>query len=231
MVEQFVRACESKGIIPGLYYCSWDNHNRFGSLTPSDPEVGGKWPGAPFTTPAYHDFQSAQIRELLTRYGKIGEVWIDIPVVLPRHYRNRLYAEIAALQPEAMIMMNNGIDPRGELKVANTWPTDLLAVERFPPDTQHKPAWLGVPSPFVSVEGKDYDLPREYCDTVGTDWFYKEGDVPRSDAELLGLYLLSRSRGANVLFDIGPDKSGRIPKPFSEAILRLAKNRKALGLV
>jgi len=63
VVEAFVSACEKRGVLPGLYYCSWDNHNRFGSVTPSDAQLS-------FTTRAYMDFQTAQIQELLTQYGK-----------------------------------------------------------------------------------------------------------------------------------------------------------------
>jgi alpha-L-fucosidase len=36
VVEAFVNACEKRGVLPGFYYCSWDNHNRFGSRTYSD---------------------------------------------------------------------------------------------------------------------------------------------------------------------------------------------------
>ncbi|MCX6970328.1 MAG: hypothetical protein NTV93_09270 [Verrucomicrobia bacterium] len=54
-----------------------------------------------FTTREYQDFQSAQIEELLTHYGKVGEVWIDIPTVLPRFYRQELYHQISSLQPDA----------------------------------------------------------------------------------------------------------------------------------
>jgi len=36
VVETFVKACEMRGVLPGFYCCSWDNHNRFGSRTPSD---------------------------------------------------------------------------------------------------------------------------------------------------------------------------------------------------
>ena len=39
VVEKFVTACREKGVLPGFYYCSWDNHNRFGSRTWSD-EIG-----------------------------------------------------------------------------------------------------------------------------------------------------------------------------------------------
>ncbi|HDY89148.1 MAG TPA: twin-arginine translocation signal domain-containing protein, partial [bacterium] len=70
VVEKFVKACDKRGIKPGFYYCSWDNHNRFGSKTPSD----GGWNGMnsfpqtqvenlpPYTTSLYQNFQTAQIK-------------------------------------------------------------------------------------------------------------------------------------------------------------------------
>ena len=41
VVERFCRACEKRGVLPGLYYCSSDNHHRFGSRTRLD--VNGTW--------------------------------------------------------------------------------------------------------------------------------------------------------------------------------------------
>ncbi|MCX5758540.1 MAG: alpha-L-fucosidase, partial [Candidatus Hydrogenedentes bacterium] len=91
VVERFVTACRDKGVLPGFYYCSWDNHNRFGSRTWSDG-------GEPFfTTSLYQTFQTAQITELLTQYGPIAEMWVDIPGVLGRGYRTFLYNYIAGL--------------------------------------------------------------------------------------------------------------------------------------
>jgi hypothetical protein len=59
VVEKFVTACRDKGVLPGFYYCSWDNHNRFGSKTPSDK--GGDLPA--FTTSLYQAFQTAQLTD------------------------------------------------------------------------------------------------------------------------------------------------------------------------
>src|SRR5512137_292557 len=28
VLEKFCEACAKKGVLPGFYYCSWDNHNR-----------------------------------------------------------------------------------------------------------------------------------------------------------------------------------------------------------
>ena len=218
VVEAFVSACTRHGIIPGFYYCSWDNHHLFGSLTPSMT----KWDLA-FTTREYQDFQTRQIRELLTRYGKIGEVWVDIPTVLPRGYRSELYNEIASLQPGAVIMMNNGISDGSDYPVAKAWPADIIAIERFLPNshTGHR-KWR-------EIEGKSYYMPGEVCDPIGKEWFFAEEDQPRSDAELLGMYLTTVSRGANLLLDVGPDKHGLMPVKMTNSLMKLARNISTFG--
>ncbi|MEN6535305.1 MAG: alpha-L-fucosidase [Bryobacteraceae bacterium] len=232
VVAAFVKSCERRGVMPGFYYCSWDNHNRFGSFTPTDVRnlkkakgqpVGATMPSS-YVTRAYEDFQLAQLKELLTGYGKIGEVWIDIPAVLTRDYRNRLYAQIAAWQPETIIMMNHGIGDGSEFNTTKAWPSDILAIERFLPNsaTGHQP--------WRTIEGKRYYIPGEVCDPIGKDWFYVEADRPRSDAELLGMYLVSRSRRTNLLLDVPPDRSGVIPQMHVDALMRLRGNLDKLGM-
>jgi alpha-L-fucosidase len=213
VVEAFVKACEKRGLMPGFYYCSWDNHHLFDSLTPSMTSSNEA-----FTTRTYQAFQSAQIQELLTQYGAVGEVWIDIPKVLPRCYRQELYNQIATLQPDALIMMNNGIGDGSKYPVENAWPADLIAIERFLPNshTGHV-KWR-------QIEGKSYYMPGEVCDPIGREWFFTKNDRPRSDAELLGMYLVSVSRGTNLLLDVGPDKHGLIPMDYIDALSRLRIN-------
>lgn len=220
VVEEFVKACDRRGVIPGLYYCSWDNHNRFGSRTWSDLKPGDP-PESQYVTHEYEEFQTAQIEELLTNYGEIGEVWIDIPMALTRDYRNRLYNRIAELQPQAVIVMNNGLNDGSPRNVKyQARPTDIITIERTLPNNIPN-AWH---EKWRSVEGKDYYIPGEVCDPVGHDWFYVEGDKPRSDQELLGIQLVANARGANMLWDVGPDRHGLIPDSFAQALLRLRRN-------
>lgn len=227
VVEQFVKACERRGVLPGLYYCSWDNHHRFGSITPTEV---CKWPRvqhvqseefswtACYTTSEYHDFQTAQLQELLTQYGNIAEVWIDIPGVLPRDYRNKLYKQIVTWQPQTVVMMNNGISDGSHYRFEYAWPSDIVAIERYLPNSQRGHV------KWRDIEGKRYYMPGEVCDPIGREWFYTEGDQPRSDEELLGMYLVANRRGANFLLDVGPDKHGLIPKRYEDALMRLKRN-------
>jgi len=213
VVERFVNACREKGVLPALYYCSWDNHNRFGSKTPSDRE--DNLPA--FTTSLYQTFQTAQVTELLTQYGPIAEVWIDIPGVLGRGYRTFHYDHIAGLQPDTVIMMNSGISTQESYSVDYAWPSDLIAIERnLPPENGHQ-RWR-------TIEGKEYYLPGEVCDPIGKEWFFVEGDLPRPDAALAEQLLACRTRGANFLLSVGPDKHGLIPDCFVQALARLRKN-------
>lgn len=227
VVEAFVKACEKRHIKPGLYYCSWDNHNRFGSETPSD---GGIWSDMnsfpktqiktmpPHTTSLYHNFQTAQITELLTRYGSIMEMWIDIPGVLGRGYRTFLYNHIAQLQPDIVIMMNSGIGDGTTYNVPYTWPSDLVAIERkLPPKEAGYSVWR-------MIEGKNYYMPGEVCDPIGKEWFWVSGDSPRPDEELTSMMQSCRDHGVNLLLDVPPDKHGLIPQEHIQALQRLKQN-------
>jgi alpha-L-fucosidase len=212
VVEKFVRACEAKGVLPGFYYCSWDNHNRFGSRTPSDPspEFG------PYTTSVYQQFQTDQLTELLTQYGPIAEVWVDIPGVLGRGYRTFLYNYIASLQSDTVIMMNSGISTQETYDVNYAWPSDIIAIERsLPPEAGH--------TKWRTIEGKIYYMPGEVCDPIGKEWFWVEGDLPRAAEALAEQYRACRARGANFLLDVPPDRHGLIPDYHVEALMRLRK--------
>ena len=223
VVEAFVTACAKHGLMPGFYYCSWDNHHRFGSVT---------WSEAPlertFTTARYRDFQMAQIEELLTRYGPVGEVWVDIPGPLGHEGRREQYAQIASLQPDAVIMMNHGCTDGSSLRYEYAWPTDLMAIERFMPASNrgYKP-WHTVAQTRTDVQ--DYYLPGEVCDPIGYEWFWVEGDTLRSDRELLGMRLIAQERGTNLLLDVPPDQRGVIPEATVQALRRLHRNMEQFG--
>ena len=213
VVEAFLKACERRGVLPGLYYDSFDNRNRFGQVNVS-PQGAYPWQEngrtSTYSTSLYQDFQTAQVTELLTRYGPIREMWIDIPQLLGRGYRTFLYGVIAKLQPDAAIMMNSA-------QLETAWPTDLRSFERgLPPAPRHEP--------WHEIEGKRCYLPGESCNTIGKNWFYVEGDRPRPDDELLNMLLDSRARGVNFLLDVPPDKHGLIPEESRAALMRLRKN-------
>jgi len=219
VVDAFVRACEKHGLMAGLYYCSWDNHHRFGSVTPSRTRSIDD----SNTTQQYREFQAAQIDEL-HRYGPIGEWWIDIPGVLGVDGRKKQYHQLAALEPQAVVMMNQGFGNGAKLKYDYAWPTDLIAIERdLPSSARGYNAWHKIADPPNSPP-RDYYIPGEVCDPIGYEWFHVEADAPRTDGELLGMRLICRARKVNLLLDVPPDRHGVIPKRSVDSLVRLRKN-------
>lgn len=226
IVGTFVKSCESRGVQPGFYYCSFDNHHRFGSVTPDhagmpidtveqvhEVEKSGK----AFTTSVYQDFQLNQITELLTRYGKISEFWLDEPGVLGLGYRTFLYHHIAALQPECVVLANGSYGDVKRWDPWFTWPQDILGYEIMLPPKERHVKWR-------TVEGRRYYLPAEVYDLLGRHWFWVDGDEPRPDADLQKLFRATRKGGANLLLDVPPDRRGLISEAYRQALMRLAKS-------
>ncbi|MEX0777179.1 MAG: alpha-L-fucosidase [Phycisphaeraceae bacterium] len=232
-VEAFVKACEKRGVAPGLYYCSWDNHNRFGSQTPTYSDFKRA-----FTTVEYRDFQMKQVEELLSQYGPIAEMWIDIPVVLGPDGRRKQYEQIHRLQPDCLVMMNAAFQDGSKMDAVydSVWPTDLMSLERWLPRSGggYNP-WHRISHGLrrtkftggtedVPESNQDYYIPAEVCEPDARHWFYMPGDQPRSDAELLGIRLICRERKANLLLNVPPNRHGVIPKMHVDALMRLRQN-------
>lgn len=227
VVESFVAACERHGLATGLYYCSWDNHHQFGSVTPTYQGTDQ----SPFTTPEYQDFQHAQLAEITERYGTFTEYWIDIPIILGPVGRREQYDQLASLAPDAVITMNSGFGPArysNRLHVDQSWPTDVLVIERAVPKStgfRYDP-WQHFD--FSTSEGGDFYLPGEVCDPIGSQWFGYDHDQPRSRRELLGMRLLCKERGVNLLLNVGPSHRGVIEARYVEALATLAKDLDAV---
>jgi len=236
VMGRFVEACRKRGILPGFYYCSWDNGHRFGSRTHSDKGYGVYvkpldfrrlrdgmvvHPDKPeylaaYTTSLYQDFVTAQMTELLTDYGPIAEVWIDIPGVLGRGYRSFLYQHIASLQPDAVVVANHGVNDGESFREAYVWPCDAISLEQtLPPKRGY--------NPWRTIQGREYYVAGECCATLGDTWFYSPQDKPRPDAVLADLYEGCRARGVNLLLNVPPDRHGVIPDMYIQALGRLRK--------
>ena len=86
-----------------------------------------------------------------------------------------------------------------------------MAIERYLPKSNrgYNP-WFKVKD-STGKEG-DYYIPGEDCDPVGYEWFWKEDDKLRPVNELLGMRLIAKERKTNLLLDVPPDYTGRIPK-------------------
>ena len=250
VVAAFVKSCDKHGILPGFYYNSNDAQNRFGSRLRSDRDVRDGRTGLPYyTTSLYHEYMAEHLTELLTTYGPVAEIWIDLPGELGRPARTYMYNLMAELSPDAAILMNHGRHYT-DFDVDYTWPTDVLSIEKasmadlggLPPEGGH--------NQWQMIEGKEYYMPAEVSGPIRADkcWFgggfapgvttYREeqqaeqiydpnlGPAPVSDEALLNLYTACRRRKINLLLDVGPDRHGLINDLDIKALNRLRINAK-----
>ena len=220
VIRAFVDACRKYGLKPGFYYLlGWDKHNQ-----------------KIFTPEEYEEFCTGQIEELLTGYGPIAELWLDIPWDMgpaTSEVLSRLYAKIKSVQPDCLVLLNQGfVDGSAVREMAPTflhkefgrppvllWPKDLINGEVIPPPQSGH-------NPRISVRGKTYYLPMETCDTLAHHWFWIEGDALKSVRTLCRLYNSTVLNGANLLLDLAPDRTGRIPEATAG---RLREMKEALA--
>ena len=202
IVRDIARACARHGLGFGVYLSPWDrNHAEYGR-------------------PAYVEYYLAQLRELLTLYGPIQEVWFDganggdgfyggayetREIDGATYYRwPEIYALVRRLQPQAVMFRDYGTDVRwvgNEAGVAGDpcWPT--MSGAPFTPALGNE-----------GVRGGSLWNPAEVDVSVRHSWFWHadENEQVRSPANLLKLYLTSVGRGCCLLLNAPPDRRGRI---------------------
>ena len=225
VVRAFVEACRRHGVKPGFYYLlGWDKHNQK-QRTPEE----------------YEAFCTGQIEELLTNYGPITELWLDIPWDMGQDTDKvlaRIYAKVKSIQPNCLILLNQGfVDGSAVIERMPTyvhketgrppvllWPKDLNNGEITPP-----PA--GGHNPHISVRDTTYYLPTETCETLAHHWFWVSGDALKSVRTLYRLYKSTVLNGANLLLDLAPDLTGQIPETTTQRLMALKKVFKNPALI
>ncbi len=225
VVGEISAACARQGLQFGVYLSPWDrNHADYGS-------------------PAYITYYRSQLRELLTNYGPIFEVWFDGANGGDGYYggarQTRLIDKtsyydwpntwqiVRELQPEACIFSDAGPDIRwvgNESGIAGDpcWAT--LDVTGLAP---------GLADPELLNSGQragEQWLPAECDVSIRPGWFYHshEDEQVKSPADLLELYFNSVGRGGSLLLNLPPDRRGQIHSRDRESLLGFQAARQAL---
>jgi alpha-L-fucosidase len=202
VVREFVDACRAEGLRAGLYLSPWDRH---------EPTYGD--------SPRYNDFYAEQLTELLTRYGRIDEVWFDGANGEGPNGRKqtydwpRVWALVRTLQPHAIRFSDAGPDVR--------WIGNEQGVAGDPNWSMVDPAVVPVPG----LSGRAVTAMLLHGDPNGTVWRPGETDVSirpgwfhhdaetarvRSVDNLVGLYFTSVGRNSKLLLNVPPTRAGLI---------------------
>lgn len=198
----------------GVYLSPWDRNN------------------AAYGTPEYIQIYRRQLRELLTGYGPIFEVWHDGANGGDGYYggarekrsidRNTYYDWpgtwdlTRSLQPGACIFSDVGPDIRwvgNERGIAG----DPCWATYDPVGANGGPASPGNvrerESPVGTRHGSHW-MPAECDVSIRPGWFWHEAENARvkTPAQLIDLYYRSAGRGANLLLNVPPNREGLLQK-------------------
>ncbi len=186
LVREFVEACRAEGVVPCLYYSvgNW-----------SDPGYRAGPEADPDGWKRYVDVCHRQLRELTTRYGKIGYLFYDgcpPPKLWDAAGAN---AMIRKLQPDILISNRCSLE------------------EDVPSSEQREFAPPGATDFWEAC----YTIPRS---TWG--WNRFEADI-KPPQEIARLLMTVVHRGGNLLLNIGPHASGRVHDAEANCIERVGR--------
>ncbi|MBR6892347.1 MAG: alpha-L-fucosidase [Bacteroidaceae bacterium] len=205
VVRELADACKAEGLKFAVYLSPWDRNH---------PEYG---------RPEYVTYFRNQLRELLTQYGDIFEVWFDGAnggdgwyggANETRRIDGKTYygwAEtfrmIRQLQPGAVIW-NDGGD-RGDLRWVGTEAGNVGETNwSLMPSTGDTP----YPMLHYGVENGDVWCPGETNTSIRPGWFYHETENAhvKSLSKLMDTYYKSVGRNSTLLLNFPIAPNGRI---------------------
>ena len=199
LCAELARACRRHDMKLGWYYSIMDWHHP--DYLPRRDWEQRDATGADFGR--YVAFMKAQLHELLTHYGDIAVLWFD-------GQWEHSWTHAAALELEAFcrrLMPGVVINDRIDVAV----PADAPAGYRRAGD--YVTPELAIPE--RGLPGQDW----EACMTMNSNWGYAKDDQAYKPAPaLLQLLAETASKGGNLLLNVGPDGSGRFPRPCVEAL-------------
>ncbi len=145
----------------------------------------------------------AELRELLSNYGKISVLWFDSDGRPGMWDPTNTYALVHQLQPQ--ILINN----RLEMQTHDEW----LHQGRLHSNEDFY-------TPEQCVGAYDDQTPWETCMTLGTQWSWKPGDKIKSARQVVHILADCAGGDGNLLLDVGPMPDGRI-EPRQVDVLKL----------
>jgi alpha-L-fucosidase len=175
---ELARAAQHKGVKLGWYFSEMDWR---------DPDCRSA------NNDRFNRKFQAELRELLSNYGKISVLWFDTDGRPSMWDPPPTYSLVRGLQPQILI------DNRLQMGSFDQWrhQGQLLTNEDFY-------------TPEQRIGAYDDKTPWETCMTIGTQWAWKPDDQIKSAAEVIHILAECVGGDGNLLLDVGPMPDGRI---------------------
>ena len=222
VVMELRKACDEYGLKFGVYLSPWDRNS------------------AVYGTAQYLEYYRNQLRELLTKYGDIFEVWFDGANGGDGYYGgtremrridNKTYYDwpnthkiVRDLQPSAVMFSDAGPDIRwvgNESGMGSLTNWCLLKKDGMYPGGD-----------FAKILGEghedgNYWVPAEVDVSIRPGWFYHQSQdsLVRSPENLMELYYSSVGRNSNLLLNVPPDRRGLLNENDVKSLLAFRELR------
>lgn len=207
IVGELAAACKKYGIKFAVYLSPWDRHQ------------------ANYGSPEYVEYFHKQLKELMTRYGQVFEVWFDganggdgwyggakdSRSIDRKNYYNypRIFETLDKLQPQAVVFSDGGpgcrwVGNESGYAGATNW-SFLRAGEVYPGYANYRELQYG------HADGNQWTAAE--CDvSIRPGWFYhpEEDDKVKSVEHLTDLYYRSVGHNATLLLNFPVDRNGLV---------------------
>ncbi|MDD4109762.1 MAG: alpha-L-fucosidase [Prolixibacteraceae bacterium] len=214
IIKEWVDAFRAEGLKIGFYYSLIDWHHPEYTIDRVHPQsVNTKEEYDKLNEgrdmDVYREYLKNQVREILTKYGKIDILWLDYS--FPGEFGKgrddwnsvELVKMVREIQPGIIV------NDRADLKdYWGGW--DFTTPEQFKVQS------------WPEIDGKK--IPWETCQTFSGSWgYYRDEHTWKDNKQLLVLLIESVSKGGNLLLNVGPTARGTFDSRADKALREMGE--------
>ncbi len=214
IIKEWVEAFRAEGLGIGFYYSLIDWHHPYYTIDRVHPMSANTQEeydelNKDRDMGIYREYLKNQVREILTKYGKIDILWLDYS--FPGQFgkgRNdwgsvELMKMVRELQPG--IIVNDRADLKDYQGGWDFTTPEQFKVEKWPEENGVK-------------------IPWETCQTFSGSWgYYRDEHTWKDNKQLLVLLIESVSKGGNLLLNVGPTARGTFDYRADEALAEMGE--------
>ncbi|GHT23747.1 alpha-L-fucosidase [Bacteroidia bacterium] len=214
LIKPFVDAFRAEGIKIGFYYSLIDWHHPdfpYDGVHPNAPRTVEERKAANATRDIkkYQQYMKNQMTELLTKYGRIDELFTDFSYPGEDGKGHKDWDSEGLLKLIRQLQPNIVVDNRLDLEHTD-WGWDFVTPEQY------------MPKEWPTVRGER--VPWETCQTFSGSWgYYRDEHSWKSVRQLVVMLIEVTSKGGNLLLNVGPTARGLFDDRANERLEGMGK--------